>query len=172
MDLPYSLLCLAHGSHKVHNRKYCEEWLGLGQRPGGTLVYYQEGLLQVKKICQRLIIKVRKHKNAGILLCLATSVRLMGIRLYSWNSANRTNIPARDSISYPKHQLPFANFFFPYIVTTRILQRVGHVKRYSPHQSEDQTCHPEFLHQSRLGFPGQAAFPFFETLETVGEEPS
>lgn len=112
MDLPYSLLCLAHGSHKVHNRKYCEEWLGLGQRPGGTLVYYQEGLLQVKKICQRLIIKVRKHKNAGILLCLATSVRLMGIRLYSWNSANRTNIPARDSISYPKRQLPFANFFF------------------------------------------------------------
>lgn len=77
-------------------------------------------------------------------------------------------------IRYPIPSVSFLlpTFFFPYIVTTRILQRVGHVKRYSPHQSEDQTCHPEFLHQSRLGFPGQAAFPFFETLETVGEEPS
>lgn len=65
MDLPYCLLCLAHGSHKAHNRKYHEEWFGRGQRLGGKLVYYQEGLLQVKKICQRLIIKIRKHKNAA-----------------------------------------------------------------------------------------------------------
>lgn len=115
MDLPYSLLCLAHGSHKVHNRKYCEEWLGLGQRPGGTLVYYQEGSV--------------------------------------W-------------------RLQCALWEYAYTPGTVLIEPTSPLEIRYPHQSEDQTCHPEFLHQSRLGFPGQAAFPFFETLETVGEEPS
>lgn len=69
-----------------------------------------------------------KTQKRSILLCLATSVRLMGIRLYSWNSANLTNMPARDSMSYSKRQLPSTNISTPYIVTTRILQRFGHVK--------------------------------------------
>lgn len=51
-------------------------------------------------------------------------------------------------------------------------QRVGLVNKYSLRGSENQTCHPEFLHQSRLEFRGLAAFPSFGILEAVGGEPS
>lgn len=68
MGLPYFLLCLAHGSHKVHSRKQNGEWFGHRQRLGEKLLYYQEGLFQVKKICQSLIINVRSTESRLTLL--------------------------------------------------------------------------------------------------------